>query len=740
MYAMLTLVLAAVWSGPAKPEAICPLAAEPRFIDAVLRREDDRHGTLGPSGARLWADRLEPAPGLRGRFAFVHPKGGAITDPLPITFTVDGEPAEARRTAVTWYPSRLECSWELGPLALDETKFITWGDLGACLFLVRNPSGEPHTLSAALEPIGSPRLEGGSFPAFGTRIGVRRWLEPESLRLGPGEEATFLAAFAVFVEGEEPPAPPADPKALLAGHIATYNEWFRRNVPHFDCPDEAFNRLWYYRWYLARWNLVEPRLGNLTHPVFYEGKHGDWFPTVITFSSPHIIAETRWLADERLWQGQALTHAEHMQEGYYRCVRADWIGKFYTNWISAAAWEALLVRPEESTLRRLAPAMLADLKGTLAAFDPDGDLLPAPPSHWRTGMEWQPSFFYFSGYRTPEGEGEEARLERVDFASYLWANARAASLAAAKAGDADGAKRAAEIADKVRAAVLAKMWVREEGKGKVPGAPFFFSIREDDDAPALVREIVGFYPYAFGLVPEGDERYRGGLRPLLDRSAFATPVPVATVERSCPAYSPHPSTWPVGKGGSRCTWNGPVWPHANSLALRALVEGICRYEEPGLPRSAVWEFLRAYTLMQLEGGDPGRPLTLEYYDAQSGEGVGCLDYFHSTYNDLIIRCVAGLVPRDDDVIELDPLVEQWDHFAFEGIPYRGHRLDIVWQRPVLGTAGRELPYPGVPDGYCVYLDGRLAVSFPFLTKARYDMKTGRVEILRKEPFPPPPPM
>lgn len=91
---------------------------------------------------------------------------------------------------------------------------------------------------------------------------------------------------------------------------------------------------------------------------------------------------------------------------------------------------------------------------------------------------------------------------------------------------------------------------------------------------------------------------------------------------------------------------------------------------------------------------------------------GCPDYFHSTYNNLIITLIGGLVPRCDDVIELFPVVDvPWDYFKLDKIPYKGHKLTIVWD---LREDGKR--YKGVPRGYSLFIDGKLAATKPKLER------------------------
>jgi len=62
--------------------------------------------------------------------------------------------------------------------------------------------------------------------------------------------------------------------------------------------------------------------------------------------------------------------------------------------------------------------------------------------------------------------------------------------------------------------------------------------------------------------------------------------------------------------------------------------------------------------------------------------------------DQMIRVVGGLEPRDDGRIELRPRLHALEHFVFEGLHYRGHVLDLYWDRPD-GVVIHE----GIPEGY-----------------------------------------
>lgn len=57
-------------------------------------------------------------------------------------------------------------------------------------------------------------------------------------------------------------------------------------------------------------------------------------------------------------------------------------------------------------------------------------------------------------------------------------------------------------------------------------------------------------------------------------------------------------------------------------------------------------------------------------------------YNHSTLCDLVIGGLVGLVPRDDRVVQVEPLLpaERWDWFCLDNVLYHGHILTILWDR------------------------------------------------------------
>ena len=72
------------------------------------------------------------------------------------------------------------------------------------------------------------------------------------------------------------------------------------------------------------------------------------------------------------------------------------------------------------------------------------------------------------------------------------------------------------------------------------------------------------------------------------------------------------------------------------------------------------------------------------------------DYNHSTFCDLVISGLVGFMPDGAKGFTVDPLFPAtWDYLVLENLRYRGHDIDIRWQRG---------------EGLTVYVDGQEAAA------------------------------
>jgi hypothetical protein len=227
---------------------------------------------------------------------------------------------------------------------------------------------------------------------------------------------------------------------------------------------------------------------------------------------------------------------------------------------------------------------------------------------------------------------------------------------------------------------------------------------------------VGFYPF-FALL--ANEKHLGIFEHLANEKEFWTPWPAPTVSKDCPAYSPTPH-WKVGPHASRqkpnlyrCSWNGPVWPLANSLLAESLARAAKMSGDAKLVR-LFSQFIRKFALLHFKDQDIDSPWLVEHYNPVTGEPLSpCHDYFHSWFNDLIIRHIVGFTPRDDGKLELHPVDIGLNEFAMEGIYYRGMNIDIKWLRPGKKRRSRN-------EGYSLFVNGKRVFKGYALERVVFD--------------------
>ncbi len=511
-----------------------------------------------------------------------------------------------------------------------------------------------------------------------------------------------------------------DDRDLVAAQVRAYQAWYDANVPYFDCSDPWVRKMYDHRAYVLRKNLLDPKLGRMKWPTQSEGRwRSTWYPNVISYGAGHQVREARWLRDPKYWQGHLRTWAENQKaDGVYPShvtPKGPSDGQ-YTDWITSTAWDGHLVHPDRAFLAAVVDRLAANVRGWQKVYDPDGDGLLLVDSHWWTGMEYQPSFFAFSDYKPSKDFDQPARrvnLERVDLTAYNYGNAAAVARIYHLLGRPDRAREFDDLAAKIAGAVTARMWRPEKR--------FFYSLRAEDDAVADVKEVIGVYPFYFGMLPWG-KGYESAWTSILDPKQFWTTWPVASASKECPAYSQ--TNWPGDGRSAGCMWNGPTWPHANSLVMTAMARTLRATRDHNVTDSPIrrehlWELFLSFTRAQYRDQDLRQPWTGEFYNGDTGKWKTAeRDYNHSTWLDILIPELIGLVPRADDILEIDPLLTEkaLGHFLLDGVRYHGHDVTIVWDAP-----GSPDQYADGRKGLDVYIDGRLAASALRLSRLQVPM-------------------
>ena len=196
--------------------------------------------------------------------------------------------------------------------------------------------------------------------------------------------------------------------------------------------------------------------------------------------------------------------------------------------------------------------------------------------------------------------------------------------------------------------------------------------------------MIGVYPFYFGMVPWG-KGYESAWASILDPKQFWTKWPVASASKECPAYSQ--TNWPGDGRAAGCMWNGPTWPHANSLVMTAMARTLRATRDrnvadsPLKRRAPLGAVPRRSPRPSIRNQDIGQPWTGEFYNGDTGQWKTAeRDYNHSTWLDILIPELIGVVPRDDDMLEIDPLLPEaaLSFFLLDGLRYHGHDVTVVW--------------------------------------------------------------
>lgn len=700
-------------------------------IDKALKYEErslrSYPGKLlfGPTGERLFADCLDKKPGMCGNIDFIHKINIDMLFTVVPDVDVDFDTAKA-----VWYPSKLTMELDTEELGFQEVKMITKKDIAFCVQKWTNKMKEPLHLTFQVEPSGCQVSFEEGCGYFETGVvshdlnicALSGWNLDKSGKcsVAPGKTITVIAASAVGLVGKEEKA---DLKKKLdaffeeelspEGYIEKYGKEYQAffdNAPQFTSSDKTIDEIWNYRWYILRNATAKPDWGYLKHTTVYEGRahktgkgtplkvEGWEFSRLICLSSPLQLTDYRWYKDKEMLQD--------IIRGIYDTANEDGIcmstftnhkGSPFANYITWAVYRNFLLDGDVEFVKEMIPAMKKCVDGNTAVYGSDRDYLQIEVRHQRTGKEFQPSYWYFLEEYPPHTNVKHTQtpLKRMDTSVYHYLNILGLARMMEAAGHEEASKYK-EMADTLAKQINEKMWDEETG--------FYYDLHHETDEKALVKNIVGIYPYWAEIA--GEEKLPG-LEKLFDKAYFNTGSVFATTARDCPAYAPKGGWMGILKSRDGCVWDGPSWPYTNGIALEAIGRQSRLYGHKYDKEFA--EFLRKYTMQHYRDGVVGRPYLVEQYHAETGENLSDEpDYNHSYYLDLIFEFVAGL-DIQKDFVAVEPLDIGLSHFKLENVWIRGHEVAVIYTK-------KDRPEENLKAGLYVYADGKLAAKSDGLSR------------------------
>jgi hypothetical protein len=470
-------------------------------------------------------------------------------------------------------------------------------------------------------------------------------------------------------------------------------EFLEGNIPLFECPDEMFERTYYFRWWTYRKHIKQTPDGyvitEFLPDVPWSGKHN-----TISCAAAHHFYEGRWLHDRK----------------YLDDYSRFWLGgggdpRLYSFPIADALRARHMVSPNRALLTSLLPDLVTNYHA------------------WETGWDW-------SGYRIGQREnglfftiddrdgGEESiggHGYRPTLNSFMYGDARAIAAISRLSENRAQAELFDAKAATIRTLVHEMLWDEP--------ASFFKILSAETGRLASVRELYGYTPWYFNLPEPG---YEAGWRELMKPDGFFAPYGPTFAEQRHPGFT-------ISYEGHECQWNGPSWPLATCSTLTALANLLNNYEQNVISTEDYFQTLSIYTRSHRLTREDGsvvpwidenlNPYTGDWisrtrlrnwsngtWSEEKGGKERGKDYNHSTYNDLIITGLAGLRPRDDNVVEVRPLLPEdtWPWFCLDNVLYRGHILTIVWDE-----TGEKY---GVGQGLSVFTDGSMVAGSSTLSR------------------------
>ncbi|HEY0679424.1 MAG TPA: glycosyl hydrolase family 65 protein [Chitinophagaceae bacterium] len=447
--------------------------------------------------------------------------------------------------------------------------------------------------------------------------------------------------------------------------------WMQKNIPLFECPQQNFEEMFYYRWWTLRKHIKKTEMGFVMTEFLVQRSYSDKY-NLISSGLGHHIYESRWLHDQQYLNSNILV--------WYRGNNGKPMNKLraYSSWNIDALYNRYLVNNDKKFLTGL----FTDLEADYAAWENDRKL----PG----GLYWQ--YDVRDAMEETISGGRREKNARPSINSYMYGNAKALESIATLVGSKDIAVKYTLKADSIKSLVQSKLWNASHN---------FFEVLKEADTSANVREAIGFIPWYFNMP---DEKFDIAWQYAIDTKSFCAPFGLTTADRSHPEFRTH--------GCCNCEWDGAVWPFATSQTLTGLANLLNKRSQSFIADSNYFDLLETYVESQYYRG---RPYIGEYLDEKTGywlkgDQERSRYYNHSTFNDLVITGLVGLRPRADNIIEVNPLLpdDKWAWFCLDNLLYHGKLVTIIWD--ATGSKYRK------GKGLSVWVDGKKIAASPTLEK------------------------
>jgi len=504
-------------------------------------------------------------------------------------------------------------------------------------------------------------------------------------------------------------------------------EWAKTNVPFIDVPElPDVQTAFYYRWRLYKEHLVQTPEGWVVTEFLptcpWAGKYN-----TIPAAAGHHISEGRWIHNS--------TYLDDYITFWFRRGGNPFQ---YTAWFAWAVWQRHLVSGDGAFIKDVFPDLLTNLRDW---------------THTHRGNYGSRTCFWQGDVPDAMEVSISGNGCRPTIESVMYGEAVSLLEIAKLTGNASVVHELTTLREQTRQVVLEDMWnptiqsfaviplpepsnymehstthhkVLKTASPGHPNCPGDGVKSWPENETVSVRELLAFMPWYFSLpTASGGQliplasfaKYEVMWHQLFDPAGFAAKWGLRTAERRSPCYN--------FSYEHRDCWNGPSWPYETARVLTAAANLLNDY-----PAQSVMSMSQYLALLDQYAKQHTRTTALNdtadpigsghifevlhpddgyWIHRQTGYQDG-VDYFHSTFIDLVLSGLVGLRPRPDSTVVLNPLVPPGalTHFALDHVFYHGHYLSVIWDA--------DGSHYGFGAGFKLLVDGTVAASSDKLAK------------------------
>ena len=495
------------------------------------------------------------------------------------------------------------------------------------------------------------------------------------------------------------------PAQAFSNHLKTYHEWWHENVPYMWVSDSTMQKMIAYRWWITRANTVDASTANYPFPTAMEGVFG--YNNAIINAVPWQMDEFRYLRSPLLEYGTWADAIFAAKGGIYRDNPAGVWGVKPQHYISKAGWESYKIHGGQlDFLNAVANAGAGDVMDTKATFgyddtyfydvqydawDFDTASLAITCSH-RSQMDGGQFKNHFESKVC-----DELKQHRIDTASLTWSNAVAVSEMYKAAGNTELSNTYKTLADNIKSANIANAW--DSGSNQ------FLMKMEQSGQFVPFRDINNYYGFMVGMIPQ-NSGYDQALRVWNDDAQFPT----------WPMYVSNSADYNIVQASPQYENRSRNYSPGNiAMTLKMYSAAIKDYDTSAITPADYGTLLEKYTEISFANNNFNYPDANEFWSGDTSNPYRSWIHhnFHSQYNTLVIEDVMGVTPRDDKIIELNPIDIGLDAFKLSEVNYHGKDIAVILD----------------DGGYKLYVDDTLAAHLSELCHFTWDSTTGAVSIL-----------